>query len=144
MQSTATAYQLISRINGSIFFSQPLHRVDGPLVPMGPFHQHCGAIFRFQSLLSTVILGTRYSVISRRTARIPILLMNAGVLSIRNTYLQHWAALVDLALRADRSSIQNNMHTQPAAKYSMQTWDTWFVAFQPDEQIQGRIVQHRF
>ena len=44
-----------------------------------------------------------------RTARIPILYAMSRVMSSRNLYIQHCAAIVDLGLRAENSTLQSRL-----------------------------------
>ena len=78
------------------------------------------------------------------TARIPVLLADAGALSARNLYQQHCAAMVDLALRAENSCIQNRLSHKLETEYQVESWDTRFEAYAQETSQSPRLIQHRF
>ena len=69
------------------------------------------------------VMARRVAGVSR-SARLPILLAATGFQSAHNIYAQHCAATLDLALRAENSSIQRRLNAWTCAIYGIDSWET--------------------
>ena len=58
-----------------------------------------------------------------RSARLPVLHATAGVLSVKNLYIQQCAAFVDLGLRANNGSFQESLAGWTGRMYGVSAWD---------------------
>ena len=79
-----------------------------------------------------------------RSARIPILHAVAGILSMHNLYIQQCASMLDLVLRASRSTIENRIRRWLARTYDVEAWEATAISFVVEDQIERRIGELQY
>ena len=74
-----------------------------------------------------------------KTARLEVLHMVAGVMTVRNKYLQHCGLMVDRTLRGHNGVAQQEMQEWVNAKYGMKDWNTAEEAVDQEELLMPRV-----
>ena len=101
---------------------------------------------KYMRRIDTCILNVlaRMTTGVARSARIPALHAFAGILSMRNLYIQQCASMLDLVLRASNATIESRIRQWLMRMYGVKTWEATAVSFVVGDQAGSRVGELRF